>query len=158
MAKESPAAATAAAAAVAAASQARISLAFDRLRQFSVCLNPTVGDSMSVMLAAMASLRILNMSLDNWMAMYTDFPSKQLKVPAPNKALITTSADESYALSPPVLQTRIAEAMGRASMGRAFVRPSGTEDVVRVYAEAATQAEANVLADACVAAIREALQ
>ena len=30
--------------------------------------------------------------------------------------------------------------------GRAFVRPSGTEDVVRVYAEAATQAGADDLA------------
>lgn len=30
--------------------------------------------------------------------------------------------------------------------GRAFVRPSGTEDVVRVYAEAATQAAADDLA------------
>lgn len=32
--------------------------------------------------------------------------------------------------------------------GRSFVRPSGTEDVVRVYAEAATQAEADALAAA----------
>ena len=30
--------------------------------------------------------------------------------------------------------------------GRAFVRPSGTEDVVRVYAEAATQEAADGLA------------
>lgn len=30
--------------------------------------------------------------------------------------------------------------------GRAFVRPSGTEDVVRVYAEAATQSAADDLA------------
>lgn len=30
--------------------------------------------------------------------------------------------------------------------GRAFVRPSGTEDVVRVYAEAATQQAADELA------------
>lgn len=30
--------------------------------------------------------------------------------------------------------------------GRAFVRPSGTEDVVRVYAEAATQQAADDLA------------
>ena len=28
---------------------------------------------------------------------------------------------------------------------RAFVRPSGTEDAVRVYAEATTQADANIL-------------
>ena len=33
--------------------------------------------------------------------------------------------------------------------GRAFVRPSGTEDVVRVYAEAETQAGADALAQAC---------
>lgn len=35
-----------------------------------------------------------------------------------------------------------------AHAGRSFVRPSGTEDVVRVYAEAATQAEADALAAA----------
>lgn len=32
--------------------------------------------------------------------------------------------------------------------GRAFVRPSGTEDVVRVYAEASTQKFADLLAQA----------
>ena len=32
--------------------------------------------------------------------------------------------------------------------GRCFIRPSGTEDVIRVYAEAATQEEANSLANA----------
>ena len=34
----------------------------------------------------------------------------------------------------------------QVSEGRAFVRPSGTEDVVRVYAEAANQVEAEQLA------------
>lgn len=34
--------------------------------------------------------------------------------------------------------------------GRCFVRPSGTEDVVRVYAEASTQEAADTLAN-CVA-------
>ena len=33
-----------------------------------------------------------------------------------------------------------------AASGRAFVRPSGTEDVVRVYAEAQTQQAADTLA------------
>ena len=33
-----------------------------------------------------------------------------------------------------------------ATAGRAFVRPSGTEDVVRVYAEAQTQQAADKLA------------
>ena len=34
----------------------------------------------------------------------------------------------------------------QVSQGRAFVRPSGTEDVVRVYAEAENQADAEALA------------
>jgi phosphomannomutase len=37
---------------------------------------------------------------------------------------------------------------------RAFVRPSGTEDIVRVYSEAATQEAADALA-ARVAQVRE---
>lgn len=35
---------------------------------------------------------------------------------------------------------------GLYESGRSFVRPSGTEDVVRVYAEASTQAAADELA------------
>jgi phosphoacetylglucosamine mutase len=34
-------------------------------------------------------------------------------------------------------------AMGKVEMGRSFVRPSGTEDCVRVYAEAKSSADAD---------------
>ena len=44
--------------------------------------------------------------------------------------------------------------MASVSLGRCFVRPSGTEDVVRVYAEAATAAEVEVLIAASVEAIK----
>ena len=40
---------------------------------------------------------------------------------------------------------------------RSFVRPSGTEDVVRVYAEAATQEAADALAVTVAAAVRRLL-
>ena len=36
----------------------------------------------------------------------------------------------------------------RVRCGRAFVRPSGTEDIVRVYAEGESQDEANAVAEA----------
>ena len=39
--------------------------------------------------------------------------------------------------------------------GRAFVRPSGTEDVVRVYAEAASGADADALAEEVAGLVRE---
>jgi phosphoacetylglucosamine mutase len=41
------------------------------------------------------------------------------------------------------------------SEGRAFVRPSGTEDVVRVYAEAATQEQARKLAHEVARAVHQ---
>jgi phosphoacetylglucosamine mutase len=41
--------------------------------------------------------------------------------------------------SPPALQAAIDALVAQFPRGRSFVRPSGTEDVVRVYAEAATK-------------------
>lgn len=47
------------------------------------------------------------------------------------------NADETRALTPPSLQERLDALMAAPAVaphGRVFVRPSGTEDVVRVYA------------------------
>lgn len=44
------------------------------------------------------------------------------------------------------LQDAIDAAAAKYPQGRAFARPSGTEDAVRVYAEAETQAAADSLA------------
>ena len=136
----------------------RAALALQRLRAFTMCINQAVGDALSDMLAALACLRIQNLSLKDWMDLYTDYPSRQLKVQVSNKHLISCSADETTALTPAILPVRLSEAMQRAGKcARAFVRPSGTEDVVRVYAEAASQAAADALAADCIQAIHEAL-
>jgi phosphoacetylglucosamine mutase len=44
------------------------------------------------------------------------------------------------------LQDAIDAAVAKYQSGRAFARPSGTEDAVRVYAEAASQEAADALA------------
>ena len=49
-------------------------------------------------------------------------------------------------MAPAALQAKIDALAASHKSGRAFVRPSGTEDVVRVYAEAATQDAADALA------------
>ena len=46
---------------------------------------------------------------------------------------------------PEGLQERINQQVAKFSKGRCFVRPSGTEDVVRVYAEAETVDETDQL-------------
>jgi phosphoacetylglucosamine mutase len=66
----------------------------------------------------------------------------------PDRTFIKCSADESRCVEPAALQARIDEEVGAVPRGRAFVRPSGTEDIVRVYAEAETQEAADALADA----------
>eukprot|EP00605_Chrysophyceae_sp_TOSAG23-4_P000304 GSChrysophyteH1.ASY1.ANO1.349.1 assembled CDS len=74
-----------------------------------------------------------------------------------NKSLITCSADETTALTPAALPVALAAAMEKVEKGRCFVRPSGTEDVVRVYAEAVDRVSADALADDCIAAVKLAL-
>ena len=76
--------------------------------------------------------------------MYTDLPSRQLKVRVADRTRIQTTDAERRVSQPLELQTRIDETVAPGE--RSFVRPSGTEDVVRVYAEAATQEKADSLA------------
>ena len=103
-----------------------------------------------LLLAALACLRLLGMEGEpmQWAALFSDLPSRQLKVAVRNKSILVCSDDETHLLDPPALAEELTQAMKEASQGRCFVRPSGTEDVVRVYAEAATQAEADALAEA----------
>lgn len=49
-------------------------------------------------------------------------------------------------MTPDGLQSTIDKIVSGFSKGRSFVRPSGTEDIVRVYAEASTQEDADNLA------------
>lgn len=86
------------------------------------------------------------MDIPSWHAIYTDLPSKQLKVPVKNKSTVQCSDDETYVLSPQALQDELNKLMKNVPLGRCFVRPSGTEDVMRVYAEGQTQKDADSLA------------
>ena len=63
-----------------------------------------------------------------------------------DRTLVKTTADESTCTAPEGLQAAIESEVAQVPSGRSFVRPSGTEDVVRVYAEAATQEATDALA------------
>lgn len=54
--------------------------------------------------------------------------------------------DETKLLQPEAVQAALDDLTQAIPSGRCFLRPSGTEDVVRVYAEAASQAKADALA------------
>ncbi|KAG7461030.1 hypothetical protein MATL_G00205320 [Megalops atlanticus] len=109
-------------------------------------INQTVGDALSDMLLIEAVLAIKGLTIQQWDAIYTDLPSRQLKVKVADRRVIDTTDAERRAVSPAGLQEAIDALVKKYKMSRAFVRPSGTEDVVRVYAEADTQENADALA------------
>ncbi|XP_023682381.1 phosphoacetylglucosamine mutase [Paramormyrops kingsleyae] len=117
--------------------------------------NQAVGDAISDMLLVEAVLAVQGLSLQQWDAMYTDLPNRQRKVKVADKSVITTTDAERRALSPAGLQDAVDALVKQYRLSRAFVRPSGTEDTIRVYAEADTQENTDSLAhEVCMAVYR----
>lgn len=121
-------------------------VAVSRLLWAQQLINQAVGDAITDFLFVEAILSLYGWDLKEWAALYTDLPSRQDKIKVKDRSVVTTIPDESRALSPPGLQEAIDALVAKHVSGRAFVRPSGTEDAVRIYAEADTQANADILA------------
>uniref|UniRef100_A0A0R0LDN9 Phosphoacetylglucosamine mutase n=1 Tax=Glycine max TaxID=3847 RepID=A0A0R0LDN9_SOYBN len=121
-----------------------------RLLAVSKLINQAVGDALSGLLLVEVILQHMGWSINKWNELYHDLPSKQLKVKVADRTAVVTTNAETVVVSPPGLQEAINEETAKYPQGRCFVRPSGTEDVVRVYAEASTQEAAETLAN-CVA-------
>jgi phosphoacetylglucosamine mutase len=132
--------------------------ALRRLFWASLLVNQAIGDALSDMLFAEAALALSGWGVARWDAIYEDRPSAQLKLKVRDRGAVRVCADETRVLEPRALQDRIDALVARAApAGRAFLRPSGTEDIVRVYAEAADAAAAQRLAEGVIDAAREAL-
>lgn len=99
-------------------------------------INETVGDAISDMLLVETVLHASGWDLSQWHGLYEDLPNLQLKVKVQDRNVITTTDAERKCVTPDGLQEAIDTLVAKYPRGRAFVRPSGTEDVVRVYAEA----------------------
>jgi phosphoacetylglucosamine mutase len=69
-----------------------------------------------------------------------------MKVRVADRSVITTTDAERRVAEPKALQDKIDALIAGVPGGRSFVRPSGTEDVVRVYAEAESVQDMEVLA------------
>ncbi|KAK9861384.1 hypothetical protein WJX84_003574 [Apatococcus fuscideae] len=121
----------------------------------SQVMNQAVGDALSGLLLVEYALCRLGWGLAQWTDLYTDLPSRQLKVAVPNRAAFTTTDAETRLMTPRGLQCQVEAEVAKVSQGRCFVRPSGTEDVVRVYAEAENQIAADQLAKAVASLVSE---
>jgi len=109
-------------------------------------INQTVGDALSDMLLVEAVLAHKKFDGAQWDALYADLPNRLVKVVVKDRNVFTTTDAERKLVTPEGLQAKVDALVAKVNQGRSFVRPSGTEDVVRVYAEAATREEADKLA------------
>uniref|UniRef100_A0A182N917 Phosphoacetylglucosamine mutase n=1 Tax=Anopheles dirus TaxID=7168 RepID=A0A182N917_9DIPT len=113
-----------------------------RLLHFIDLTNETVGDAISDMLLVETVLHAKGWNLRDWQASYTDLPNVLEKVYLADRNVITVTDADRVVEAPEGLQDSINEIVAKFPNGRSFVRPSGTEDIVRVYAEADTRANA----------------
>ncbi|XP_052620664.1 phosphoacetylglucosamine mutase isoform X2 [Lactuca sativa] len=128
-----------------------------RLLAVANLMNQAVGDALSGLLLVEAILQHMGWSVDKWNELYHDLPSRQLKVKVADRSAVVTTNAETSVEKPPGLQEAITALTAKYPQGRCFVRPSGTEDVVRVYAEAKTQEEADELADSVAKIVQQFL-
>ncbi|KAJ7225556.1 phosphoacetylglucosamine mutase [Mycena pura] len=122
------------------------STALEHLQNLNQLINQTVGDAFSDMLLVEVVLAHKRFSGVEWDSLYVDLPNRLVKVVVADRNQFKTENAERQLVSPLGLQQKINDLVRRFDGGRSFVRPSGTEDVVRVYAEASIKAQADELA------------
>lgn len=118
----------------------------ETLRALTQLINQTVGDALSDLLLVEVILAHKGWGPNEWDLTYTDLPNRLIRVEVSDCSIFKAVDAERKLESPPRLQSNIDGLVGKYKNGRSFVRPSGTEVAVRVYAEAATRGEADELA------------
>lgn len=117
--------------------------AIGHLNSLTELINQTVGDALSDLLLVEVVLAHKGYAGEEWDSLYTDLPNRLVKVAVGDRDEFKTEDAERRLTSPAGLQQRIDDLVARYEGGRSFVRPSGTEDVVRVYAEASLRGQAD---------------
>lgn len=105
------------------------------IKALSILFDPCVGDAIGNFLVFEA-LTDEGM-FDKIINIYEELPTRLLTVKVRNKNIFVMNGDIEI-IEPEKLNLAIS-AINKELGGRVFVRPSGTEDVVRVFAEANTQ-------------------
>lgn len=130
--------------------------ALETLRGLTDLINQTVGDALSDMLMVETILAHKSWSCKEWDLTYSDLPNRLVRVEVADRNIFKTTDAERKLVEPQGVQASIDAAVAKFKDGRSFARASGTEDAVRVYAEAATRSEAEDLANKVAAIVKNA--
>lgn len=128
-----------------------------KLRAMLRLLNNYTGDAISDMLLVEAVLAHYDWTLTQWNELYEDWPNCLTKIQVKDKDVIKTKDAGRTCVEPTDAQTIINGIVKMHEPARCFIRPSGTENVVRIYAEAQTQQLADQLASKVAQSMSELL-
>ncbi|KAI9800489.1 MAG: hypothetical protein M1825_004037 [Sarcosagium campestre] len=120
--------------------------ALETLRALTQLINQTVGDALSDLLFVEVILAHKTWGPQEWINTYTDIPNRLVRIEVPDRNRFKAVDAERRLEEPQGVQSEIDAVVAKYKLGRSFVRASGTEDAVRVYAEAATTGEVDDLA------------
>ncbi|KAM1463252.1 hypothetical protein ACFX1Q_047266 [Malus domestica] len=109
-----------------------------RLLDVSELINQAVGDALSGDLLS----RLLRAG-QGGMSSIRIFPVGSLRSRLSTELLLLQQMQKTVAVTPPGIQEAIDAETVKYRRGRCFIRPSGTEDVICVYAEAFTDSAAD---------------
>eukprot|EP00827_Trimyema_finlayi_P007120 TRINITY_DN960_c0_g1_i1.p1 TRINITY_DN960_c0_g1~~TRINITY_DN960_c0_g1_i1.p1 ORF type:complete len:586 (-),score=213.57 TRINITY_DN960_c0_g1_i1:33-1790(-) len=105
------------------------------LAKFFKLSNQVVGDAISDFLMIEAILNLRNMTMKDWENIYIEYPNLTTKVVVKYRQKIKVNWDQTRITEPKELQDEFDKIVAKYKNARTFSRPSGTEDIVRVYIE-----------------------
>ena len=108
-------------------------------QDLSAFINPLIGDGVADVFAICYVLQELDISPKQWYGLFEKLPARTYKMVVKNKDIFKTNQDQSRLISPTDLQPKLDEIM--KSGCRVFLRPSGTEDIVRMHIEGPTMSD-----------------
>lgn len=97
--------------------------------------NQVIGDGIMNFFGVIYILDQLNMNTMEFCNLFTPRISREIKVHVNNKNIYVTSENQTELLEPIEIKDKIDKIIMNNQGLRAFVRPSGTEDILRLYVE-----------------------
>lgn len=129
--------------------------ALETLKALTDLINQAVGDAISDMLLVEVILAHKKWGCEQWLSTYQDLPNRLVRVEVADRGIFKAVDAERKLESPKGIQEEIDHLVGKYKSGRSFARASGTEDAVRVYAEASSRGEADDLATKVAAVVKK---
>ena len=117
---------------------------YENLKGLEVFFHPTVGDGIMDMFGILFILQELNLTMYQWNDLYIDNPYHLFKMKVFDKSCFKTTKNELSLTKPEDFQKYIDTICD--DKVRCFVRPSGTEDYIRIYVEGNTIDSVNNIA------------